>query len=65
MRTKFWSENRKERQHSEDGGIFGRIISEWIFRELGLEYVDWMHQTLDRDRWRFLVNTVIMNLPVL
>jgi len=30
MHTKFWSENKKERDHSEDLGGDGKITSEWI-----------------------------------
>jgi len=32
-------------------------------REIGWEFVDWMHLTQDRDQWRDLVN-IIMNLRV-
>ena len=32
--------------------------------EKGREAMDWIHLTLDRDKWRALVNTV-MNLLVL
>jgi hypothetical protein len=32
-------------------------------REIGLDSVDWIHLTQDRDQWRALVNTV-MNLCV-
>jgi hypothetical protein len=31
--------------------------------ETGFGYLDWIHRTQDRDRWRALVNTV-MNLRV-
>jgi hypothetical protein len=55
MHTKFLSENLKERDHSEDLSIDGRILIE------GLESADWMHLAHDRDQWRVLVNTV-MNL---
>jgi hypothetical protein len=30
MYTKFWSENLKGRNHSEDPGVDGEIILEWI-----------------------------------
>jgi hypothetical protein len=30
MRTKFWSENLKGREHLEELGVDGRIILEWI-----------------------------------
>jgi hypothetical protein len=30
MCEKFWSENLKERDHSEDLGVYGRIILDWI-----------------------------------
>jgi len=33
MHTKFWSENLKGRDHSENLGVDGRIISEWILRK--------------------------------
>jgi hypothetical protein len=34
-----------------------------VFRELGLDDMDWIHLAEDRDQWRALVNTVI-NLRV-
>jgi hypothetical protein len=36
MHTKFWFENLKERVHSEDLGVDGRIISKWIFGKSSL-----------------------------
>jgi hypothetical protein len=30
MRTKFWLENLKGRDHLEDKGVDGKIILEWI-----------------------------------
>jgi hypothetical protein len=56
MNTKFWSGNLKERDHSEDLGIDGKIILEWI---LGKWTVDWMHLAQDRDQWRAFVNKVM------
>jgi len=28
-------------------------------REVGYEYVDWIHLTQNRDRWRAVMNTVM------
>jgi hypothetical protein len=33
MHTKFWSENLKGSDHSEDPGVDGKIILEWIIRK--------------------------------
>jgi hypothetical protein len=59
MHTKFLSENLKGRDHSEDLGVDGKIILEWILRELGWKGVDWIYLAQDRDRWRALLNTII------
>jgi hypothetical protein len=32
---KFWSENMKGRDHSEDLGVYGRIILQWILGKQG------------------------------
>jgi hypothetical protein len=41
--TKFWSENLTGRGHSEDLGVDGKIISEWILgkqnRKLWTEFI--------------------------
>jgi hypothetical protein len=50
--TRFcWS---KERDHSEDRGVDGRMESEWIGGG-----VEWIQLAQDKDRWRALVNTVM------
>jgi hypothetical protein len=51
------------RVDSEDVGIDGRIILEWILGKHGRNDVDYMHLAQDRDQWRALVNSV-MNLWV-
>jgi hypothetical protein len=33
MHTKFWSENLKGRDHSDDLSVDGRIILEWILNK--------------------------------
>jgi hypothetical protein len=63
MDTIFWSENLKGRGNSEDLGVDGNIILQWILREIGWEGIDWMHLAEDRDGCQVLVNT-IMNLRV-
>jgi len=35
MHTKFWLENLKGRDHSEDVGVDGSIILEWFSEKLG------------------------------
>jgi len=62
MHIKFLLQNWKGRDHSEDLGIEGKIILEWIFRKQW-EAVDWMHLTQDKDQWQGLVN-MITNLQV-
>jgi hypothetical protein len=59
MHTEFWSENLRERTHSEDLGIDGRIILERILREIDWKYVNWIRLAQDRDQWRALVYTII------
>jgi hypothetical protein len=58
--TRFWWESPKERDHSEDQGVDGRMGSEQILgRWTGS--VEWTRLAQDRDRWRATVNAV-MNL---
>jgi hypothetical protein len=49
MYAKFWSKNLRE-EHSEDLGIDGRIILQWILGKCG-EGVEWMHLAQDRDMY--------------
>jgi hypothetical protein len=63
MNTKFWSENLKGRDHSEDTGVDGRKILERILGKYGEGIVDWIHLAQDRDKWQALVITV-MNFRV-
>jgi len=43
MCTKFWSENLKGRDYSEDLGIDGKKILTMDLRKIEWEVVDWMH----------------------
>jgi hypothetical protein len=47
--TRFWWESLKERGHSEDQGVDGRMGSEWILGRLA-GGVDWIRLSQDRDR---------------
>jgi hypothetical protein len=58
MHTKFWLENLKGRDKTEDLGIHGKIISEQIFGNREGRYgVD--SSAKDRDQWQALMNTVM------
>jgi hypothetical protein len=60
--TVFWCGNLRERDHSGDTGVDGRIMFRWIFRKWDVGYgLDFA--ATDRDRWRALVNAV-MNIRV-
>jgi len=49
MHTIFRFEDLKGRDHSEDVGVDGRIILDWILSEIGWEGVDWIHLAQDRE----------------
>jgi hypothetical protein len=53
--------NLKERDHSEDPGIDGRIILGWIFRKLdvGCGVLDCIGLAQDTDGWRAILNAVM------
>jgi hypothetical protein len=59
MRTKFWLEILKGRDHSDE---CTRCIK-MDLTEIVLEGVDWIHLGQGRDRWRAVVNTV-MNIRI-
>jgi hypothetical protein len=61
--TRFWLESPKERDHSQDRGVDGRMGSEWILGRL-VGGVDWIHLAQNRCWWRSLVDAV-MNLRVM
>jgi hypothetical protein len=61
--TRFWWESSKEKEHSKDRGVYGRMGSEWIFGMLA-GGVKRIQTTQDRDRWKAFVYTM-MNLRVL
>jgi hypothetical protein len=45
---KIWLESLEGRDNLEDLGVSGRMILQWILRELGLEGADWIHLAQDR-----------------
>jgi len=48
------------RNHSEDPGINGIIISKWIRRGgRGGGPMDWIYVAQDRERWRPFVNAIM------
>jgi hypothetical protein len=58
MRTTFWLENPKERENSENLGIYGRIILQFKLQKHG-ESVGSTRLSRDRNRSRALVKTVM------
>jgi len=46
----FWSRNLEGIGHLEDKGIDGKIIPEWILREVGWEGVDCIHLVWYKDQ---------------
>jgi hypothetical protein len=57
LHIKCWLENLKGREHAEDLGVNGKNVRKDL-REIGLEGVNWMHPSQDRDQCWALVNTV-------
>jgi hypothetical protein len=62
MGERFWWGNLRQRYHSDDLGVDGRIILNGYLRS-GLKSMDWIDLAQDRDTWRALLNAV-MNLRV-
>jgi 3-methyladenine DNA glycosylase AlkD len=58
VHKEFRSDNLKKRDHLEDLGIHGTIISKWILREIRWKGVDWIRLVQDRDQWRDLVKSL-------
>jgi hypothetical protein len=52
-------ERLREGDHLGDPGIDGRIILKWIFKKW-YGGTDWIELPQDRDRWRALVNAVMI-----
>jgi hypothetical protein len=59
MRSKFWFENLKERDHLKDVGVDGKIILEWI-QGNRVGSGNWIHLAQDRDQWQILLD-ILMN----
>ena len=60
MRSEFWLGNQRERDHTKDPGVDGRIMLKWVIEKWngGIDLIDVAQH---RDRWRAVVNAV-MNL---
>jgi hypothetical protein len=57
--TRFCWESLKERDHSEDRGVGGRMGTKWIlWRLAGGGGVDWIRLAQDRYLWRAVMNAV-------
>jgi hypothetical protein len=49
----------KDRDHSKDQGVDGRMGPEWILGRLD-ESEDWIRLVQNRDRWRAVINAVMI-----
>jgi hypothetical protein len=49
MHIKYWVENLKGRQCSEDPGIGGTTLLKWILKETEWEGVGWIHLAQDKN----------------
>jgi hypothetical protein len=57
--TRFWWGSLKERDHSEDQGVGGRMESEWTLGKLAWGCVNWIQLAQDRDPWQAVVSVVM------
>ena len=59
VHTRFWWGSLAERDYSEYTGLHERIILKCIFKKWD-KSMDWIDLAQDTDRWRALVNTVMV-----
>jgi len=59
MRTKFWWESLKRRDHCEVLNVNGSMILDWIFKEVRWELMDWIHLAWNRNQWWAHVNIIV------
>jgi hypothetical protein len=57
-RKVYKGESPKERAHSEETGVDGRMGSEWSLRRLA-RGVEWIQLAYDVGRWHTIMKTVI------
>jgi hypothetical protein len=55
-RTKFWSENLKERDHLEDLGVDGKLLEWW-------EGVAWVNSVQNSVQWRAVIAAMNCRVP--